>query len=306
MTRTALVILLIAGLGFSQQPSVAGQFDQADAGLATGIRQVREGEFDGALTTLDGVVKRLSAQKGPSKELARAYTYLGIAYVGLAQQEKARASFLEAWRADKAFTPSPKEYPPNIIELFERAKKEGELAAKAQAAVPAPAASPAHPAPVAATARSGSSNLALYLLGGAAVAGGGIAIAAKGSSGPSPTQPTPTPTPLRPTVTPSSYSVTLAADRNAGATAFDVSGPGNLTLRVTINPPLRCITIFCFGVGVLGSNCLNPNVDDAFRDGAIITIPNVASGRYSLWFVDCEGDPKKRTPMTVTVDLTID
>src|SRR5712691_2143545 len=132
MARRMLALCLVMGMALPQQFASA-QSSPPDVDLATGIRQVREGDFDAALMTLDGVVRRLSGQKGQATELARAYTYLAIAYVGLAQQETAKAKFLEAWKADKQMTLSPKEFPPNIIEFFEQAKKEGEARAKAEA-----------------------------------------------------------------------------------------------------------------------------------------------------------------------------
>jgi hypothetical protein len=115
VVRRILAICLVAGLGWPPQLA-RGQSGTPDADMATGIRQVREGDFDAALITLDGVVKRLSGQQAQAKELARAYTYLAIAYVGLAQQESARAKFLAAWKADRNMTLSPKEFPPNIIQ----------------------------------------------------------------------------------------------------------------------------------------------------------------------------------------------
>jgi hypothetical protein len=172
------------------------QSGAVDADMATGIRQVREGDFDSALVTLDGVVKRLSGQQGQAKELARAYTYLAIAYVGLAQQETARAKFLAAWKADKSMTLSPKEFPPNIIQFFEETKKEGEDKARAEAKPPSTTPSPA-PTPATTTEKAekkgggGGGKTALIVVGALAAAGG-IALAAKGGSS-SAAPPTPPP-----------------------------------------------------------------------------------------------------------------
>jgi hypothetical protein len=189
MARRTLALCLVAGMALPQQFAMA-QSSPADVDLATGIRQVREGDFDAAVITLDGVVKRLSAQKGQAKELGRAYTYLAIAYVGLAQQETAKAKFLEAWKADKSMTLSPKEFPPNIIDFFDQARKEGEKKAEAEAK-PTPTTPKPTPSPVATTDKpekkggGGGGKTALIVVGGLAVAGG-IALAAKGGSSPPP------------------------------------------------------------------------------------------------------------------------
>ena len=194
MVRRSLVLILV--LGISLPPHIArAQSTAVDADMATGIRQVREGDFDAALITLDGVVKRLSGQQGQAKELARAYTYLAIAYVGLAQQETARAKFLAAWKADRSMTLSPKEFPPNIIQFFEEAKKEAEDKAKVEAKPPATTPAPG-PSPAAATEKAekkGGGHTALILLGVGGAAAAGIAIAAGGGkSGGGTTTPSPT------------------------------------------------------------------------------------------------------------------
>lgn len=185
--RTRIVALALVG-GLVITPTWArAQASLTDTDLATGIRQVREGDFDIALITLDGVVKRLAGQKGQEKELARAYTYLAIAYVGLAQQEKAKAEFMEAWRADRTLSLSPKEFPPNIIEFFEQARKEAAAGEAPPVVAPATAAAPKVTPPAAAPAgtstasgKKGGSKLPLVILG---VAGAGAAVAAAAASG---------------------------------------------------------------------------------------------------------------------------
>jgi hypothetical protein len=194
VVRRILALCLVVGLGLPPQ-LVRAQSGTVDADMATGIRQVREGDFDAALITLDGVVKRLSGQQGQAKELARAYTYLAIAYVGLAQQESARAKFLAAWKADKSMTLSPKEFPPNIIQFFEEAKKEGEAKAGAEAKPPAATPGPA-PSPVTTTEKAekkGGGHTGLIILGVVGGAAAVVAIAAAGKGGGSGTT-TPAPT----------------------------------------------------------------------------------------------------------------
>lgn len=92
--------------------------------LARGIRQVDEGDFQAAVTTLEGVARELAADKSRSKELARAYVYMAMAYVGLSQETAAKTKFLEAWRNDAALKLSPREFPPRVIQAFEQAVRE--------------------------------------------------------------------------------------------------------------------------------------------------------------------------------------
>lgn len=93
-------------------------------GLDLGIKQVEEGDFQAAVSTLEGVARQLAADKTKSKELARAYLYTAIAYVGLSQETAAKAKFLEAWRNDAALKLSPNEFPPRVILAFEQAVRE--------------------------------------------------------------------------------------------------------------------------------------------------------------------------------------
>jgi len=62
----------------------------ADPELEVGLKQVQAGDFEAGAVILEGVVRRLAGQDH-SSELARAYLYLGVAYIGLSQQERARA-----------------------------------------------------------------------------------------------------------------------------------------------------------------------------------------------------------------------
>jgi len=154
------------------QSSVLGQSQAPDPDLAIGIRQAQEGDFDAAVITLDAVVKRLSAQGRRPRELARAYTYLAIAYLGLSQEQTAKAKFLEALRADKDLDLSPKEFPPKILQFLEQAKREATGEAPRTAASPRPAAAPQK--------KEGGSKKGLVILGVVAAAGAGVAVAAGG------------------------------------------------------------------------------------------------------------------------------
>ena len=168
MTRSpalALVALLLAG------GAAAASSD--DPGLAAGIRQVDEGDFEGAVSTLGPVADRLSATGG--RDAAQACLYLGIAHLALDQKDAAQARFGEALGHEPSLRLAPDRFSPKVLAAFEEARREREAAARgaAQAAKP--------------EAGSGGTGRKL-LLGAAAVAvGGGILYAVgKGDTNPPP------------------------------------------------------------------------------------------------------------------------
>jgi tetratricopeptide (TPR) repeat protein len=127
--RKAVVSLLVVAvsiwcLSAFAQPADVGQV------LAAGIKQVQDGDYDGAILTLDSVARRLAAEPSRARELSRAYLYLGIAYVGKGQEAAARARFREALGQDRDLSLPPEEFPPKVINVFEAAKEEATREAK--------------------------------------------------------------------------------------------------------------------------------------------------------------------------------
>jgi hypothetical protein len=95
-----------------------------DPELTQGMRQVREGDFEGAVKTLEAVVPRLAPIPERSSDLVQAYVQLGVAYVALDQRETARGRFKEALARDAALKLSPAEYSPKVLGVFEEARRE--------------------------------------------------------------------------------------------------------------------------------------------------------------------------------------
>ena len=188
MLKRWLVLLLVVALGSPQRGMGA---DTVDTELANGVRQAQEGDFENAVVTLDGVVRRLTGQTARAKDLARAYTYLSIAYLGLSQEQTAKAKFLEAWKTDRDMSLSPREFPPRILEFFQKAREE--------AGLPSPPPTRASPAPrptavVSPEPKKGGSKTVPIVIGAVVLAGVGVAVAAGGGGGNNPT-PNPTPAP---------------------------------------------------------------------------------------------------------------
>lgn len=149
-----------------------------DPDVRKGIALVDEGEYDAAILALDGAARRLAAdEKHSARDLAEAYFYLGVAYLGKGHETSARARFREAVRQVRDMSPSPEKFPPRVIELFERAREESRADAPA-AVAPPPAATTAT-----APARGKGGSKTLLIVGGLALAGGGAALAAGGGGG---------------------------------------------------------------------------------------------------------------------------
>jgi hypothetical protein len=115
----ALVVLV------ASTPSAAPS-SAPDAELLAGIRQVQEGDFEGAALTLDGVARRLGEDPGRTHDLAQANLYLGIAYVGLDQRPAAKDRFRQAIEADRDLRLSLDRFSPKVLTLFEEARREAE------------------------------------------------------------------------------------------------------------------------------------------------------------------------------------
>lgn len=99
------------------------QAPSAQALLATAISQTRSGDFFRALLTLNDVIGQLSDRPGESATLARVHAYKALAYIGLDQPERAKASALEALKADPQITIDADEFGPKVVALFGGARR---------------------------------------------------------------------------------------------------------------------------------------------------------------------------------------
>lgn len=137
-----------------------------DPDLAAGLRQVTEGDFEGAIATLDAAARRLAADPRRKAEVLEAYVHLGIALVALDQRGAARERFRLALALDPQLTLSPDRYSPKVIAVLDETRREAEAAKRA-----------AGPSPAKPQKRGGASKAALVVLGLGGAVAGGIAIA---------------------------------------------------------------------------------------------------------------------------------
>jgi hypothetical protein len=154
--RRLLAVVLGAGIVLTPLPLPA---QSADPELAQGVRQVREGDFEGAVTTLESVVRRLSSAPERSRDLVQAYVNLGVAYVALDQRDTARSRFGEALARDRSLKLSAAEYSPKVLAVFEEARQRARQAAQGRKGSKAP-----------------------YIVAGAAAAAAGVVLATRGGS----------------------------------------------------------------------------------------------------------------------------
>ena len=162
ITAWTLVALLTASPGVTAPPA-------NDPALALGLRQVEEGDFEGAIATLGPVADRL----GDGAAGAQACLELGIAHLALDQRDQARSRFRQALERQPTLRLTPDRFSPKVLAAFEEARREYELARKAQ-----------HEAGIAAPKRK--SSRAWLLAGGGVAAGGAVALLATRGSNPSP------------------------------------------------------------------------------------------------------------------------
>lgn len=139
MTRKTAVVALTLALA-CPGPSWAQTDPGAD--LATGIRQIEEGELEAAVGSLDKAVQRLAGVKGREKDLALAHVYLGMAHLGLDQTEQAKAGMRQAYLTHRDLELDAKTFPPRVRQLYDLVKGEARLerasAGRPTATIPPP------------------------------------------------------------------------------------------------------------------------------------------------------------------------
>jgi hypothetical protein len=86
-----------------------------------GVRLVEQGSFAEAIATLASETQRLEAGGGSRAELARAWLYTGIAYVGLGDDMRAEGAFRGALAAQPTLDVSRSMFSARVVEVFDRA-----------------------------------------------------------------------------------------------------------------------------------------------------------------------------------------
>jgi hypothetical protein len=166
--RAVLTYLLV--LVTTAPLPLVGQTLPFDSDVAKGVGQVNDGDYDGAIFTLDAAVRRLAASGAQGPDLAQAYLYLGVAYLAKGYEASARLQFQRALAQVKDLSVNPEKFSPKVIELFNEAR---EAARDEEAKSPAP--------PPRGEKKGGVRKGILIGTGAAAVAGAVVALAGGGS-----------------------------------------------------------------------------------------------------------------------------
>lgn len=158
-TMCSILVLALAARTAAAQPA------SKHPEVVKGVKQVQDGEYDAAILTLDSAVRTLSkGGAGHTNDLARAYLYLGIAYLGKGQETAAKARFRDALTQVQDLSLPAEQFAPKVIEAFEKAKEE-------------------------ARPKTGGSSTTPLLIGGGVLVAGGAAALALGGGGEEGTDP---------------------------------------------------------------------------------------------------------------------
>lgn len=124
LTLACLLVLAgrIASDGVARAQPALGR--PSDPQVAAGVQQVREGDFETAVVTLESAAQRLTALPRPPRDLLLAHLYLGVAQVALDKAAPARGRFLEVLKLEPDLRLSPDEFSPKVIGVFEEARRE--------------------------------------------------------------------------------------------------------------------------------------------------------------------------------------
>jgi hypothetical protein len=94
----------------------------AESGIATGVRQVEEGDFEGAVTTLEAAIARLRGDPQRVRLLVQADIQLAVAHVALDRTPQAVQAFTEALTLDPNLRLPPDRFSPKVLSAFETAR----------------------------------------------------------------------------------------------------------------------------------------------------------------------------------------
>ncbi len=129
----ATVAVLVA-LWLAPAAEVRAQGPEVDPVLAEGVRLVAEGDFEGAVQSLEAAAGALTRQRGREKVLATAYVYMGVACAALDREAAARERLRAALKADPNLRLPPDQFPAKVIRIFEEIRLGVQAEGKGRAA----------------------------------------------------------------------------------------------------------------------------------------------------------------------------
>jgi hypothetical protein len=123
--RRAVSWLLAVACGAMPAPAaVQDTTASGESGIATGVRQVEEGDFEGAVTTLEAAIARLRGDPKRVRLLVQADIQLAVAHVALDHTPQAVQVFTEALTLDPNLRLPPDRFSPKVLSAFETAREQ--------------------------------------------------------------------------------------------------------------------------------------------------------------------------------------
>jgi putative NIF3 family GTP cyclohydrolase 1 type 2 len=96
----------------------------AESGVATGVRQVEEGDFEGAVASLEAAIPRLRGDPARVRLLVQADIQLAVAHTALDHTAPAVQAFSEALTLDPNLRLDPQRFSPKVLRALETAREQ--------------------------------------------------------------------------------------------------------------------------------------------------------------------------------------
>jgi hypothetical protein len=270
-----LALVAVTRLGSADVASAA-----LDPEVARGVKAVEEGDYETGLLILEAAANRLSGDRSRARDLAEAYLYIGIAYLGKGHETTAKARFRDALVHAADLKLTTEKFAPRVIEVFEKARDE--IARTPAAASAAPASRPSKK-------KGSKTGLILLGVGGAAAAGIGVAAAAGGGE-------------AQPERRTESFSGTFSRQQEVRPFTFTPRASGLFEATVTWTPPDALVELYLFeGTPLPGDPNLKARSNQISDTRAQLTF-NVTAQLYTLnvYYNRCRG-----TCLSVPFQLTV-
>jgi len=153
---------------FTAMPLFAMQ-EAPENGVATGVRQVEEGDYAGAVKSLEPAIARLRGDPARVRLLVQADIQLAVAHVALDHTAQAVQAFSEALTLDPGLRLDEERFSPKVLHALETAREQ----AARRSGTP--------------VRKSSSGRKAALIGGGLVVAAGATVLAVRGSGDTAPT-----------------------------------------------------------------------------------------------------------------------
>lgn len=124
MRRAVSWVLILACGALPAGATAQETTASAESGIATGVRQVEEGDFEGAVTSLEAAIARLRGDPQRVRLLVQADIQLAVAHTALDHEPQAVQAFSEAITLDPNLQLPPDRFSPKVLHAFETAREQ--------------------------------------------------------------------------------------------------------------------------------------------------------------------------------------